>query len=559
MDLKQLIEYLEKKDRDMIVPMGFDEPHSYRGDYMCLAFEPAKDVTIGAMLQCAKDAVGNIYQGWKGGEYRMDDDTEVYLAMYGCSGEKIGIVLLEYMTGVYEGEECKSLRGVISRSTDEIAGLIADRNNVRTDLASADSKLFEYRKQIVEQSKAIHDLTVEKDNMKHELTWANQEIPKLRDAVKVDRRRLVKERYELNRWCLIDRGTLRSIKQICVELEMRDSEKVITDVQAIKSMKRISNIMADWGPSTVVNEISKIERCNLETLNAGLRANMNEEKAQINRAIEVMNDTISEQNQTLLHIKAEIEFIKQHPFDLVLIDGSIENISNVIKDHKKSFINEECIECARLKKELDAKTEIIKEQSNTIEDLNSRCDSLEKDREFEHIISDSYRDDIEDLKDSIRGLEAELASAVMSLLDSSPMIFERDRIIENKIATINWLEARIDNQMKRLQSRSEEITSLKAKVDRLCGIIRSERAYNADHVYNADLLEGNKLKFHKIAVLEAELAALKADSEVLTKVVNVIRDWGEDEDECEIHRNNIGRIFDIVEDYINVPHIVVIK
>ena len=589
MNVKQLIEYLEKKDPDMVAPMGFANPHSYRRYYACLAFEPVQNITIGAMLDYVIKAHGSTYQGLDGLEYRMNRDTEVYLAIEGRTGEKIGIVLLEYMTGVYEGEECKSLRGVISRSTGEIAGLIADRNNVRTDLASADSKLFEYRVQIVEQSKAIHDLITD--------------IKSADVTIKEDHRRidsLVEERNDLNRWFINDRDTLRSIERTWAELSMYCPDMKIRDVKAIKSMKRISNIMEGWDPnigrekesedccirediiSVATDRISNIEVGQLKTINALFRGhieNMNEEKVQINKDIEAMTGTISEQNQALLHIKAELDAAKQfNPFDLVLISGSMENISNVIKDHKKSFINEERIECARLKKELDAKTEIIKQQSNTIEDLNSRCDSLEKDREFEHIISDSYRDDIEDLKDSIRGLEAELASAAKSLLDSSDSIFNRDSIIEGKIVTISQLKNRVEGQENILQSwqeeiedlktelvirnvpameeslkssarlalrQDDEITALKAEMDRLRGI-RNE------HDYNTDLLEDNKLKFHKIAELEAELAVFKADSGVLKKVVDVIRDW---DDGTGRAFPALYKIVGLLVDYTDIPEV----
>ena len=96
MNLKQLIEYLEKKDTDIIVPVGFDKPRLCIGDYTCLAFEPAGDVTVGAMLQCARSAVGTTYRNWLDDEYQMHGGTEVYLAMSGCVGENIGGVLLDY-------------------------------------------------------------------------------------------------------------------------------------------------------------------------------------------------------------------------------------------------------------------------------------------------------------------------------------------------------------------------------------------------------------------------------------------------------------------------------
>ncbi len=55
MNLIELIEFLEKQNQDIVVPMGFSNPHSYRGNYIDLAFEPKENVTVREML---KDAQG---------------------------------------------------------------------------------------------------------------------------------------------------------------------------------------------------------------------------------------------------------------------------------------------------------------------------------------------------------------------------------------------------------------------------------------------------------------------------------------------------------------------
>lgn len=99
MVLKDLIDYLEKQDLDKIVPMGFANPHSYRGDYEQLAFEPKENIAIGEMLQAAKSALGKTFDGWKGGKFNMGEYTTVNLAEQGCCGEEIGIILLDYMCG----------------------------------------------------------------------------------------------------------------------------------------------------------------------------------------------------------------------------------------------------------------------------------------------------------------------------------------------------------------------------------------------------------------------------------------------------------------------------
>jgi hypothetical protein len=95
MTLDELITALEAEDPDRVVPLGFTNPHSYRGDYMDLAFEPTADVTIGAMLHAARSAKGTTYEGWKGGEYTMLGYTDCWLAVEGHGGgEIIGPVLL---------------------------------------------------------------------------------------------------------------------------------------------------------------------------------------------------------------------------------------------------------------------------------------------------------------------------------------------------------------------------------------------------------------------------------------------------------------------------------
>ena len=97
MILKELIDFLESKDPTIILPLGFNNPDSYRGYYEELAFEPAENISIGEMLKCAIEALGSTYTGYKGGEYTMGEYTDVYLANWGETGESIGPVLLNLM------------------------------------------------------------------------------------------------------------------------------------------------------------------------------------------------------------------------------------------------------------------------------------------------------------------------------------------------------------------------------------------------------------------------------------------------------------------------------
>ena len=101
MTLSELIDYLEKADQSKIVPVGFDKAYSYRGDYSELAFRQANNVPVTRMLQVAKGALGATFQGYKGGQYTMDDYALVHLTPSESEcGEEIGPVLLDYMLGV---------------------------------------------------------------------------------------------------------------------------------------------------------------------------------------------------------------------------------------------------------------------------------------------------------------------------------------------------------------------------------------------------------------------------------------------------------------------------
>jgi len=97
--LGELIDTLSRCNPATHVLLGFGNPHSYRGCYEELAFEPVEDTTVGAMLACATEALGSTYQGYKGGYFTMTAYTSVWLAQEGTCGEGIGPVLIAYMTG----------------------------------------------------------------------------------------------------------------------------------------------------------------------------------------------------------------------------------------------------------------------------------------------------------------------------------------------------------------------------------------------------------------------------------------------------------------------------
>lgn len=101
MTLGELIERLEKEDQTLVVPMGWGYPHSYRGNYCDLAFEPKENVSVAEMLSDAKESLGKTFVGYKGGDFEMDEFAYVYIAHEGCCGDGLSHLLLDYMFGKY--------------------------------------------------------------------------------------------------------------------------------------------------------------------------------------------------------------------------------------------------------------------------------------------------------------------------------------------------------------------------------------------------------------------------------------------------------------------------
>lgn len=84
--LGALIEWLKDLPQDMVVRDGFHNPHSYRGYYEDLAFEPKENVTVAEMLASAESALGETFKGYKGGDFKMTASTDCWLAEYGSCG-----------------------------------------------------------------------------------------------------------------------------------------------------------------------------------------------------------------------------------------------------------------------------------------------------------------------------------------------------------------------------------------------------------------------------------------------------------------------------------------
>jgi hypothetical protein len=136
--LGEVIARLELEDPGRRLADGFANPHSYRGYYDQLAFEPASAVLVDDMLGAARSALGSTYQGWKGGDYMMTADTDCWIAVEGLSaGGWITGVVLDTMLG--ESVKKRDLRRQLAdanQRADELAKAVNDAlDSTLTDAA----------------------------------------------------------------------------------------------------------------------------------------------------------------------------------------------------------------------------------------------------------------------------------------------------------------------------------------------------------------------------------------------------------------------------------------
>lgn len=89
MTLGQLIAALEAMPPGTAVA-NLTGPHSYRGYYVDLAFELQDGTRLKdhLLLEC-RQAMGRVFQGYKGGDYVMGERTPIWVANYGTTGLKL--------------------------------------------------------------------------------------------------------------------------------------------------------------------------------------------------------------------------------------------------------------------------------------------------------------------------------------------------------------------------------------------------------------------------------------------------------------------------------------
>lgn len=90
MTLGELIETLERLPLGDDIS-GFGLPHSYRGYYRDLAFEPDDEIQAVADLlaTCKTECMGRTFTGYKGGDFVMGERTPLWIAPYGSCGDRL--------------------------------------------------------------------------------------------------------------------------------------------------------------------------------------------------------------------------------------------------------------------------------------------------------------------------------------------------------------------------------------------------------------------------------------------------------------------------------------
>lgn len=89
MTLGGLIEALKALPPDTPV-RGFGEPHSYRGYYSDLSFEPTQtEEPAVSLLMRARACMGMVFTGYKGGDFQMGERTPLFMAPYGGCGPRL--------------------------------------------------------------------------------------------------------------------------------------------------------------------------------------------------------------------------------------------------------------------------------------------------------------------------------------------------------------------------------------------------------------------------------------------------------------------------------------
>lgn len=87
--LGEAVKTLSELPADAMVKFDFAgrspcEPHSYRGYYSDIAFEATDQIiTVAEFLHTCEDVIGQTFEGYKGGDFAMAEDTPMWVSSWG--------------------------------------------------------------------------------------------------------------------------------------------------------------------------------------------------------------------------------------------------------------------------------------------------------------------------------------------------------------------------------------------------------------------------------------------------------------------------------------------
>lgn len=142
MNLDKLINVLKKFDSELVVKYGFGRPTSWRGNYCELAFIPEKNVTVSSMLKHAESAVGRVFKGWKGGEYKMFLSTTVHIANEGeCAVDGEDEIHLEWFAPLLDTTSIipTKTKGTVKKVVNRKVNL---RDYLEQEVITSDDKIL---------------------------------------------------------------------------------------------------------------------------------------------------------------------------------------------------------------------------------------------------------------------------------------------------------------------------------------------------------------------------------------------------------------------------------
>lgn len=70
-------------------PVAAGDPDSYRGYYSDIALNPTETSTAGTLLAECQSLLGGMMTGYKGGEFPIHRSVPVWVAPYGCCGDRL--------------------------------------------------------------------------------------------------------------------------------------------------------------------------------------------------------------------------------------------------------------------------------------------------------------------------------------------------------------------------------------------------------------------------------------------------------------------------------------